>query len=112
MGPVGARTIPEFKIPIPGDVGSPEQGRQLIFAYGCGMCHIIPGIPGARYHVGPPLEGIAVRSYVAGVLVNLPENLIEFVMDPPAFNPNTAMPNLGVTHDQARHIAAYLYTLR
>ena len=32
-------------------------------------------------------------------------------MDPVALKPQTGMPSQGVTEEEARHIAAYLYTL-
>jgi cytochrome c len=62
--------------------------------------------------VGPTLERIASRAYVAGVLVNRPENLITWIQDPPGVDPKTAMPNLGIGVDDARDIASYLYTLK
>lgn len=92
--------------------GDPGAGASLIRAYGCGTCHTIPGVRGADGKVGPPLTAFAYRTYVAGNLFNTPENLIAWIMDPQAVEPGTAMPTLGVTEDQAQHIAAYLYTLR
>jgi cytochrome c2 len=92
--------------------GSPEQGRQVIARYGCGSCHAIPGIPGATATAGPPLAGIAGRSYIAGVLVNQPDNMVRWLLDPPAVDSNTAMPKLGLDSRDARNAAAYLYTLR
>jgi len=60
--------------------------------------------------VGPPLTGIAERAYVGGVVTNTPENLVRWIQNPPAIDPMTAMPNVGVTADEARDIAAYLYS--
>ena len=60
----------------------------------------------------PPLAGIADRVYIAGVLENTPSNLVRWIKDPPAVDSMTAMPNVGVSEAEARHIAAYLYTLR
>jgi cytochrome c1 len=62
--------------------------------------------------VGPPLDGIASRSYIGGVLTNVPDNMIRWLRDPRAIDSLTAMPNVGVTPSDARHLAAYLYTLR
>ena len=42
----------------------------------------------------------------------IPENMIRWLIDPQAVEPGTAMPNLGMSEADARHIAAYLYTLR
>jgi cytochrome c1 len=38
--------------------------------------------------------------------------MVRWVKDPPGVDPLTAMPNLRVTDDDARDIAAFLYTLR
>jgi cytochrome c len=92
--------------------GDPKRGAQIIREVGCGSCHIIPGIRPARGLVGPPLMLFAHRTYIAGQIPNTPENLIAWVRDPPAIEPGTAMPNLGLDEQQARDIAAYLYTLR
>lgn len=95
---------------VPG--GDPARGEQAIVLYGCGACHTVPGVDGARGRVAAPLTAFAERAFVAGVLPNRPEELIRWIQDPPAVNPRTAMPNLGVSEQDARHIAAYLYTLR
>jgi cytochrome c len=92
--------------------GDPSRGRDLIRTYGCGTCHAIPGIPGAAGTVGPPLEGIATRSFLAGRLPNSPENLVRWVRHPQSEEPGTAMPEMGVTETDAHDLAAYLYTLR
>jgi cytochrome c len=92
--------------------GDAERGRTLMRSYGCGTCHVIPGVTGADGLVGPPLGGIASRSYIAGVLPNAPDNMLRWLRDPPAVDSLTAMPNVGVTPMDARHLAAYLYTLK
>lgn len=92
--------------------GDPAYGPALMRRYGCGTCHAIPGVDGARGIVGPPLAGIAARSYLGGVLTNTPQNMARWIRDPKAVDSLTAMPNTGVTESDARHISAYLYTLR
>jgi cytochrome c len=92
--------------------GDPARGPQLMCKYGCQACHTVPGVVGANGLVGPPLGGIASRSYIAGVLPNAPDNMLRWIRDPKAVDPLTAMPNTGVTQSDARHIVAYLYTLR
>jgi putative membrane protein len=92
--------------------GEPRRGKQVIRQYGCTSCHTIPGIRGANVLVGPPLGQIASRMYIAGVLPNTPENMLRWLQNPPAVDPLTAMPNLGVTEADARDMAGYLYTLR
>jgi cytochrome c len=95
---------------VPG--GDPGRGQQAIQRYGCGACHAIPGVPGGRGAVGPPLAGIGSRAIIAGRIGNTPENLVRWIESPQAIEPGTAMPELGVTEAEARDIAAYLYTLR
>jgi cytochrome c2 len=92
--------------------GDAERGRDLMRGYGYGRCHSIPSVTGATGLVGPPLDGIASRSYIGGVLTNVPDNMIRWLRDPRAIDSLTAMPNVGVTPSDARHLAAYLYTLR
>lgn len=92
--------------------GSPSRGEELIRAYGCGSCHTIPRVAGAESTVGPNLQGIAGRAYIAGVLPNTPENMMQWLINPPAVDDKTAMPNLHVGATEARDIAAFLYTLR
>ena len=92
--------------------GSAEAGAAHIVAFGCGGCHRIPGIPGADGLVGPPLDMMARRVYVAGLLRNTPDNMVRWITDPQSVVPGNAMPNMGITAAQARDITAYLYTLR
>jgi cytochrome c1 len=91
--------------------GDPARGKQAIVAYGCGSCHVIPGVPAASGRVGPPLTDFADRAYVAGRLPNEPSALVQWIRDPQVIDPGTVMPALGVTDADARNIAAYLYTL-
>lgn len=92
--------------------GDPHRGRAAITRYGCSACHTIPGVTGATALVGPPLDRIASRSYIGGVLPNTPDNMIRWIENPPGIDKMTAMPNLGVTDGDARDIASYLYTLK
>jgi hypothetical protein len=41
----------------------------------------------------------------------VPEVLVRFVRDAPSLAPDTAMPAIDMTDQQASDIAAYLYTL-
>lgn len=92
--------------------GNPANGRRLLYSYACGSCHVIPGVGEAAGTVGPPLRGFGSRSYIAGVLQNTPENLLRWITQPQEVQPGNAMPDLGVTQEQARDMGAYLYTLR
>jgi cytochrome c1 len=92
--------------------GDPAKGQVAIFKNGCGSCHTIPGVKGADALVGPNLSQIGSRMYIAGVLKNTPENMIEWIKNPPGVDPKTAMPNMHLAESDVRDIASYLYTLR
>ena len=92
--------------------GDASRGAALIRSIGCGSCHTIPGIRAADGVVGPPLFFWSRRTFIAGELPNTPENLVRWMVNPPAVEPGTAMPALGLSEQQARDVAAYLYTLR
>ena len=92
---------------VPG--GDAGRGESLIVDYGCGSCHTIRGVDGADGRVGPKLDDMDERVYIAGQLENTPENLVRWIVDPKSVEPDTVMPDLGVTSSQARDIAAYLY---
>lgn len=89
-----------------------ERGKQLLWQYGCGACHRIEGVTGAQGNVGPPLDDIGKRVYLAGVLPNSRENLVRWIMSPQKFSPLSAMPDMRVTEVQARDMTAYLYRKR
>lgn len=92
--------------------GDPAQAVPIMRRNGCAGCHSIRGVAAAGGFVGPELETLGRRLYVGGVLPNTPENLVRWILDPKAYNPRTAMPVTGITEQEARHVAAYLYALR
>ena len=92
--------------------GDETRGKNVIGLKGCGSCHEIPGINGAQGLVGPPLIHWSRRTYVAGEVANQPQNLVKWLMSPQSIEPQTAMPNVGLTEQEARDAAAYLYTLQ
>jgi mono/diheme cytochrome c family protein/cytochrome c2 len=91
---------------------SVERGRVAMRQYICVTCHEIPGIVGPNAPVGPTLEGIANRAFLAGLLPNTPENMERWLREPHRVNPDSAMPNLGVTAQDARDMTAFLQTLK
>jgi cytochrome c2 len=91
--------------------GDPRRGAAIIRDTGCGSCHTIPGIRGADGKVGPPLDFFSLRTYIAGRIPNTPENLAGWLRRPQSVDPQTAMPDLGLTQAQANDVVAYLYTL-
>jgi cytochrome c2 len=92
--------------------GDPDRGKTAIARYRCGACHQISGIHGADGGVGPPLKGIATRAELAGHLPNDPASLQRWIRQPQQIAPGNGMPDLGVSEQDGRDIAAYLYTLR
>jgi cytochrome c2 len=94
------------------DGGNPKQGKMLLAQYQCGSCHRIPDVESARGLAGPSLERFALRSYLAGRWPNRQEALVRWISAPQAMAPGTLMPDMGVSPEDARHMAAYLYTLR
>lgn len=95
--------------PMPGaDAG---RGREAIVRVGCGSCHTIPGIGWPKGKVGPSLEGYAARALIAGRYPNEPDVLAAYVRNATAYTPNAGMPPMPLTEQEARDVAAYLYTL-
>lgn len=91
--------------------GDSKAGRLAIAAYGCGSCHVIPGVAGAKGVVGPSLDKLAVRATIAGRLPNAPAAMERWLRHPQAVVPGNGMPEQGITPRNARNMTAYLYTL-
>lgn len=91
--------------------GDAERGRMLIGRYQCGSCHHIPDAPLGDVRAGPSLAGFGRRSYIGGQLPSGPVTLQGWLQDPQALLPTATMPDLGVSADDARDIAAYLLSL-
>jgi cytochrome c2 len=90
--------------------GDARRGEAMFIQYGCGSCHSIRNVRAATGAVGPPLDGIALRTIIAGRLANTPANMEHWISDPQHVSPGTAMPDLGVGEKDARDITAFLYT--
>jgi cytochrome c len=88
--------------------GSPARGAEQISAYGCGSCHTIPGIRSASGVVGPNLAHVATTRYIAGRLPMTTQNLEAWIEHPQQYDPGVLMPEMHVTPQDARDIAAYL----
>jgi cytochrome c2 len=89
--------------------GDPDKGKQVIMKYGCVACHTIDGVRQSQALVGPPLTRMAGRSYLAGNLQNSAANIVRFIQHPKQVHSDTAMPEMGVTDQDAKDMAAYLY---
>ncbi len=105
----GDKITSPYTVETGGDV---HRGAELINQYRCGACHLIPGIHDARGMVGPPLIYFGQRTFIAGEVPNSPANLVQWIRSPKSIEPGTAMPDLGLSEQEARDVAAYLYTLR
>ena len=88
--------------------GDPARGRIALTQYACHACHMIPGVTGSEVYVGRPLEGLAKRRLIAGRLPNGQDNLVLWIRDPQAIDPQAAMPTLGVSERDALDMSAYL----
>lgn len=89
--------------------GVPARGPALMIRFGCGGCHTIPGVPGADGQVGPPLSGLRKRVFVGDGVRNTASGLMAWIVDPRSRSPRSAMPATGISPDQARDVATYLY---
>jgi cytochrome c len=108
-GCAGGHMLPSYAV-MPRNQA--RQGKLVIEQFQCGTCHTIPGIRGANGVFGPPLMKFGKRSYIAGNFPNAPATLTQWILNPPAMKPKTAMPLLGLSEEQARDAAAYLETLQ
>lgn len=91
-------------------IGEQHRAPSLLIANGCAGCHAIPGIRSMQGRVGPPLQKLAERQFIAGKLANTTENLIRWIRASRDIDPQTAMPSTRVSEDEARAMAAYLYS--
>ena len=106
--PAGQRCDPPQPPWRPADAA---RGQRALYQYACVGCHAVAGQAQANPQVGPPLDGMARRTRIAGVLDHTPDNMVLWLTDTQRIKPGTAMPALGVAEQDARDIAAYLLTL-
>ncbi|SFG11328.1 Cytochrome c2 [Duganella sp. CF458] len=92
--------------------GDARRGKALLAQFQCGSCHHIPDVEAARGKAGPSLAEFGLRSYIAGRWPNQQANLVRWISAPRSMDPATSMPDMGVSNDDARHMAAYLHSLK
>jgi cytochrome c len=97
---------------LTGCAAGDDEATRLLAQYQCASCHAIPGVPGGRGGIGPPLAQFGLRSYIAGQWPNDAATLARWIAEPQALVPGTAMPDMGVSDADARVIAAYLLRSR
>jgi cytochrome c2 len=95
--------------PMPALTASAAHGQTLVNSLGCKACHLI-GTPaddiasvGMRQRFGPNLIGLAQKT--------TPDWVYGWIKDPKHWNPDTRMPSLRLTDQEASDITAYLMTL-
>jgi cytochrome c2 len=108
----GLAACSDSALHAPEPPGDAARGRLLLHQYHCDACHRISGVAGLDGVIGPPLDRVGSRVYLAGMLPNTPEHLERWIRNPEAVKPGTAMPNAQVTEADARDMVAYLYRLR
>ena len=96
--------------------GSLEQQGAEIFSGVCVACHAIDGTESAPEDdealEGPNLTHFASRDTFAGAIFeNTPENLADWLRDPPAMKPGSKMPNYNLSQQEIDALVAYLQSL-
>jgi cytochrome c len=86
------------------------QARALIAEH-CAACHQVPGVAVATGRVGPSLAHIGSQQIIAGYFANSPSTLTDWIVHPQKLLPGNAMPEMGLSRDQAATIVDYLYTV-
>ena len=89
-----------------------EDGRDTLRRYGCHACHRVPGVVGPEALIGPPLARFGTRALVAGRWPNTEANVVEWIRHPQQLDPQSAMPDLEVSEQDAITIARFLRSLQ
>ena len=88
-----------------------QKAGEEVFAR-CQACHTIAGTPSEQIpgdKIGPNLSTFGNRKYLAaGTRMNTPENLAEWLRNPPSIKPGALMPNLGLTEEEIAQVSSYL----
>ena len=88
------------------------RGGAIFLGGACVACHTVKGTL-AQGKVGPDLTHVGSRTTIAaGILDNTPENLAKWIHQPSAIKVGSKMPDLGLSDQDVRDIAAYLSTLK
>jgi cytochrome c oxidase subunit 2 len=88
-----------------------QQGQTIFSQSACVGCHTIAGVSAGQ--IGPNLTHFGSRkSLAARMMPSTPENVARWIENPQHIKPGALMPNLGMTPDQAKALAAYLLSLK
>jgi cytochrome c2 len=96
-------------VPPVAGTGDPARGQSLLSQRGCFGCHLTDpnarrDLTGTYRQFGPNLAGIGSKASR--------DWIYHWILDPKAWNPDTKMPNLRLTPQDALDIAEYLSTLK
>ena len=87
-------------------------GQAVFMSNACVSCHTISGTA-AQGRFGPDLTHFGSRLTIgAGILDNTPENLARWIGSTQHVKPGNLMPEVRLTDQQVRQLAAYLSNLR
>jgi cytochrome c oxidase subunit 2 len=102
----------QAQLAAPGEpTGPAADGKTLYTTRACVGCHTIRGVSAGV--LGPDLTHFGSRTTLAaGLLPNGPQTVAAWLKDPQAVKPGAKMPDLGLTDDEARALAAYLLSLK
>ena len=91
--------------------GLAADGKAVFAKSACVGCHTIAGVSAGV--LGPNLTHFGSRTTLAaGLWPNTPDNVAAWVRDPQGLKPGVKMPDLGLTPEQAKAVAAYLTSLK
>lgn len=109
---VNTRRALQTQAPAQAPPAGHERGYQLVTTGQCIACHAIGGTP-MQGKVGPSLTRYGERLTLgAGMFPNDQDHLVRWLKDPQGMKPGNKMPNLGLSDEDAKAIAAYLLSLK
>lgn len=94
------------------DADAAKRGKAAAIELGCAACHDFVDIDWPKGRVGPRLHDFADQAFIAGTLPNRPNNLAEFLLNPRSHLPQSAMPAIPMTPQNARDMANWLHDQR
>lgn len=86
---------------------SRNEGIERLRSRGCLVCHAF-GEEGSQVGPGPQLEGLSIRTQIAGTIELTGENLKRWLANPPSMKPGTAMPNFSLSPSEIDEFAEFL----
>jgi len=88
-----------------------QQGKQVFSSSACVGCHTIKGVSAGQ--IGPDLTHFGSRKiFAGGIMAVTPENVAKWVEKPEHMKPGSRMPDLGMSGEHGKALAAYLLSLK